>query len=63
MVKTPSKRPARGPKAPVRIAVGSPQPELWETLEAPVEVAEAIRKLEDLRRRFERALEMGRAAV
>jgi hypothetical protein len=63
MVKTKIKRPARGSKAPERTVVVPPQPELWETLEAPVEVAEAIRKLSELRQRFERALEMGRAAT
>jgi hypothetical protein len=35
------------------------QSELWESLEGPVQVADAIRTLAALRRRFEQALDLG----
>ncbi len=37
------------------------QSELWESLEPPVEVADAIRTLAALRERFEQALALERA--
>ena len=62
MVKTALPRRIRSPRRDAR-----PQPrpfrqrELWDSLEPPVEVADAIRTLSALRERFEQALAVDRA--
>ena len=53
----PGRRGSRSETAPPRFT----QSELWEGLEQPVDVPEAIRKLAALRERLERALELDRA--